>query len=391
MTLPDAATVLACLRLARTDGIGPVAYRRLVRTHGSVHAALDMLERGATRISRSVGPVCPRDDALREIDRLQDMGAHLLVHGQPGYPPLLARLHDAPPVLSVLGDPALLANRMVGIVGGRNASSGGIRMAESLAALLAAHGVDTVSGLARGIDAAAHRGAMTAGRTVAAIAGGLDCPYPPEHDALQDQIARTGAVVTEAPLGTVPQARHFPRRNRLIAGLGLGCVVIEAALRSGSLITARMALEYDRTIFAVPGSPLDPRCHGSNDLLRQGAVLTENERDILRELPEFMEETTLFPLQAPPSVATARGPAPRHESRPRAMPAPPPVAPPEGTGDLHEMIEGFLSFTPSPVDDLVRRCQFSTAAVLTVLSEMEIAGTIEFLAGDMVVRRPPPA
>ncbi|MBV1824173.1 DNA-processing protein DprA [Komagataeibacter oboediens] len=387
MTAPDAETVLACLRLARTDGIGPVAYRRLVRTHGSAHSALDMLERGATRISRSVGPVCPRDAALRETDRLQAMGAHLLVHGQPGYPPLLARLHDAPPVLCVLGDVTLLANRMVGIVGGRNASSGGIRMAESLAALLAAHGVDTVSGLARGIDAAAHRGAMTAGRTVAAIAGGLDCPYPPEHGDLQDLIARTGAVVTEAPPGTVPQARHFPRRNRLIAGLGLGCVVIEAALRSGSLITARMALEYDRTVFAVPGSPLDPRCHGSNDLLRQGAVLTENERDILRELPEFMEESTLFSQQAPRPAAPVRAPVPRHGSQP----APPPAPPPAGTGDLHEMIEGFLSFTPSPVDDLVRRCQFSTAAVLTVLSEMEIAGTIEFLAGDMVVRRPPPA
>lgn len=390
MSVPDAATLLACLRLARTEGIGPVSYRRLVRTHGSVQAALDMLERGAGS-GRGIGRPCSRDDALREIERLHAMGGRFLAHGQPGYPPLLAALHDAPPVLAVLGDASLLSARMVGIVGGRNASAGGIRLAESLSALLAAHGVDTVSGLARGIDAAAHRGAMTAGRTVAAIAGGLDCPYPPENADLQAAIARTGAVVTEAPLGTMPQARHFPRRNRLIAGLGLGCVVIEAALRSGSLITARMALDYDRTIFAVPGSPLDPRCHGSNDLLRQGAVLTENERDILRELPEITGETGLFAYQPLTTVPPA---ARRVETAVQgAEPAPPPPActPMRGEGDLHEMIEGFLSFTPSPVDDLVRRCQFSTAAVLAALSEMEIAGMIEFLAGDMVVRRPPPA
>ena len=391
MTPADAETLLACLRLARTDGIGPVSYRRLIQTHGSARSALDMLERGATRISRNVGQPCPYDDALREYERLQAMGAHLLVHGHAGYPPLLAHLHDAPPVLSVLGDPALLASRMVGIVGGRNASSGGVRMAESLAALLAAHGVGPVSGRARGIDAAAHRGAMTAGRTVAAIAGGLDCPYPPEHASLQDQIAHTGAVVTEAPLGTVPQARHFPRRNRLIAGLGLGCVVIEAAPRSGSLITARMALDYDRTVFAVPGSPLDPRCRGSNDLLRQGAVLTENERDVLRELPESIEESSLFSLQAQPprarSARTGQSPVPM----PAPDPTPPPAAAPDGGGDIYERVEGFLSFTPSPVDDLVRRCQFSTAAVLTVLSEMEIAGMIEFLPGDMVVRCPSPS
>ncbi|GBR14542.1 DNA-processing protein DprA [Komagataeibacter nataicola] len=387
MTRPDAETALACLRLARTDGIGPVSYRKLIRTHGSVEAALAMLERGATRLSRTIGPLCPRDEALRELERLHGLGGTLLAHGQPGYPTLLATLPDAPPVLSVLGDVALLSTRMVGIVGGRNASSGGLRMAESLAALLAAHGVQTVSGLARGIDGAAHRGAMTAGRTVAAIAGGLDCPYPPEHAPLQAEIARTGAVVTEAALGTVPQARHFPRRNRLIAGLGLGCVVIEAALRSGSLITARMALDYGRTIFAVPGSPLDPRCRGSNDLLRQGAVVTETERDILRELPETIEENDLFSAPIRPARHNAapsggQAVAPQHTD-----PAPPPPV----QGDLHEMVEGFLSFTPSPVDDLVRRCQFSTAAVLTVLSEMEIAGTIEFLAGDLVVRRPPPA
>ncbi|BAK83661.1 DNA-processing protein DprA [Komagataeibacter medellinensis] len=390
MSVPDAEMLLACLRLARTEGIGPVSYRRLVRTHGSVQAALGMLERGAGS-GRGIGRPCSRDDALREIEHLHAMGGRFLAHGQPGYPPLLAALHDAPPVLAVLGDASLLSARMVGIVGGRNASAGGIRLAESLSALLAAHGVDTVSGLARGIDAAAHRGAMTAGRTVAAIAGGLDCPYPPENADLQALIARTGAVVTEAPLGTMPQARHFPRRNRLIAGLGLGCVVIEAALRSGSLITARMALDYDRTIFAVPGSPLDPRCHGSNDLLRQGAILTENERDILRELPETTGETGLFSYQAPTTHPPVARRVETAVQRSEAVPPPPASTPMVGEADLHEMIEGFLSFTPSPVDDLVRRCQFSTAAVLAALSEMEIAGMIEFLAGDMVVRRPPPA
>ena len=201
------------------------------------------------------------------------------------------------------GDADLLAQRAVALVGGRNATANGQRIAETLAAELAAAGVIVVSGLARGIDTAAHLGALPDGRTVAVVAGGLDCPYPPENTDLQRRIAEAGAVVAEAPLGTAPQSRHFPRRNRIIAGLALGVVVVEAAPRSGSLITARLAQEAGRELFAVPGSPLDPRARGANDLLRQGAHLTETAADVLDNLPdhpsrEGIGRSPLFALAA---------------------------------------------------------------------------------------------
>ena len=198
----------------------------------------------------------------------------------------------------MLGDPDVLAQPAVALVGARNASANGQRIAERLAAELAP-GLVVVSGLARGIDAAAHQGAMTTGRTVAVVAGGLDMPYPAEHARLQQRIAENGAVVAEAPLGTAPQARHFPRRNRIIAGLSLGVVVVEAALRSGSLITTRIAQDLGREVFAVPGSPLDPRSHGSNDLIRQGAVLTESAADVLTHLPDLPAHS-LFSRSAGP-------------------------------------------------------------------------------------------
>ncbi len=206
---------------------------------------------------------------------------------------MLGQLDDAPPVIAVLGDAALLAQPAVAIVGGRNASAAGLRMAETLAEDLAAQ-VTVVSGLARGIDGIAHTAAMRTGRTIAAIAGGLDVPYPAEHDNLQRLIGERGAVITEAPPGTQPQARHFPRRNRLIAGLSLGVLVVEAARRSGSLITARIAQDLGREVFAVPGSPLDPRARGGNDLLREGAILTETADDVFDNLTGF---GALFPGQ----------------------------------------------------------------------------------------------
>nr|WP_220789711.1 DNA-processing protein DprA [Gluconacetobacter johannae] len=369
----------AHLRLARTEGVGPVGYRKLLLDYGDAEAALAALParaRAAGRAARLRIP--PPDEIEREIAGTAAIGGRILVLGDPDYPALLADLHDAPPILSVLGDAARLGGRAVAIVGARNASSGGARMAESLAATLAAQGVAIVSGLARGIDAAAHRGALHggisgAGVTIAAIAGGLDRPYPPEHAELQNAIARHGVVVTETPLGIAPQQGHFPRRNRLIAGLSLGCVVIEAALRSGSLITADMAVNYGRTLFAVPGSPLDPRCRGSNDLLRRGAVLTENEQDVLAELPPA-------PVARPPAPG-ASGP-PAQETNAGKTPLP---RPPSGPGDMRDAILSLLSFTPTPVDDLVRRCQFSASAILTALSELELAGDVETLPGGSVV------
>jgi len=360
-----------CWRLARTEGVGPIAWRRLLSRFGSAAAALDALPRLARAGGRPAPPAIPTaDDAHREIERLARLGAQLLVLDEPGYPPLLAMLDDAPPVIAVQGDVDALAAPAIAIVGGRNASANGQRMAENLAAELA-RSLIVVSGLARGIDAAAHAGALATGRTVAVVAGGIDVPYPPEHAAMQRRIAETGAVVAEAPLGTTAQARHFPRRNRIIAGLSLGVVVVEAALRSGSLITARLAQDAGREVFAVPGSPLDPRSRGTNDLLRQGAILTETAADVLDNLP-----------QNPARQATLDGPV-----APQAGLAQPWAEPPEPFPDLslvRSHVIDLLGPAPTPIDDLVRRCQFSAAAVMVVLLELELAGRIETLPGNRV-------
>jgi DNA processing protein len=264
----------------------------------------------------------------------------------------------------------------VALVGGRNASANGQRMAETLAADLACSLI-VVSGLARGVDAAAHNGALRTGHTVAAVAGGLDMPYPPEHADLQRRVAEAGAVVSEVPLGTAPQARHFPRRNRIIAGLSLGVVVVEAALRSGSLITARLAQEAGRELFAVPGSPLDPRSHGANDLIRQGAHITETAADVLENLPdhpqrEGLSRDPLFARGPPPGVAEA--PADWEEPAEAAL---------ELVKVRIQVLE-LLGISPTAVDDVVRRCQFSAAAVMAVLLELELAGRVQTLPGNRV-------
>jgi DNA processing protein len=365
------------LRLARTEGVGPIAYRRLLSRYGHAAAALDALPALARAGGRQASPTIPsQDEAARELHALHRMRARMVFAGEPDYPPLLALLEDAPSTLAVLGDPALLSQRAVAVVGGRNASANGQRMAETLAAELA-QSVVVVSGLARGIDAAAHAGALQSGRTVAAVAGGLDVPYPPEHADLQRRIAESGAVVTEAPLGTAPQARHFPRRNRIIAGLALGVVVVEAALRSGSLITARIAQEAGRELFAVPGSPLDPRARGANELIRQGAHLTETAQDVLENLPdhpsrEGLARVPLFARDSPPGLAEA----------PEAW-----QEPAEDSADLakaRQQVLDLLGSSPTAVDDVVRRCQFSAAAVMAVLLELELAGRIETLPGARI-------
>jgi DNA processing protein len=365
------------LRLARTDGIGPIAWQRLIGRFGSAAAsiaALPGLARAGGRLASLAVPTRARAEA--EMEALEKLGGRMLVLGGPGYPTLLSHLADPPPALAVLGDPAVLEVRAVAIVGGRNASANGQRIAEELASELAAAGLAVVSGMARGVDAAAHGGALATGQTIAAVAGGLDLPYPPEHRALQARIAGQGAVVAEAPLGTAPQARHFPRRNRIIAGLSLGVVVVEAALRSGSLITARSALEAGRELFAVPGSPLDPRARGSNDLIRQGATLVETASDVLESLPA-----------APAAGRPARA---RGEAAKIGLSAPEqnPFGPRE-PGDLPEarkQVLELLDSSPTTVDDLVRRCQFSAAAVNAVLLELEIAGRVALLPGDRVMR-----
>jgi DNA processing protein len=379
------------LRLARAEGVGPVAYRRLLRRYRSPAAALAALPELARAGGRAAPPAIPSEsEAERELDRLGRLGGRVLILDQPEYPPLLALLDDAPPILLVLGDPAVLFGRAVALVGGRNASVNGLRIAESLAAELAAAGLAVVSGLARGIDAAAHEGVLGArlaedrpepGRTAAVVAGGLDQPYPPEHADLQRRIAETGAVVTEAPLGAVPQSRHFPRRNRVIAGLSLGVIVIEAAPRSGSLITARLAQEAGRELFAVPGSPLDPRARGSNDLIRQGAHLTESGADVLANLPDhpFRQGLARDPLFAGQGAASLAEPP---ASAPSAWDEQPET--PKDLAQVRAQVADLLGPSPTAVDDLVRRCQFSAAAVMAALLELELAGRVETLPGHRV-------
>ncbi|TCZ61391.1 DNA-processing protein DprA [Roseicella aquatilis] len=354
------------LRLARTEGVGPQTYRRLLHRFGSARAALEALP----RFGRGALVPPPPRAAEAEMATVARLGGRFLFLGLPGYPPLLDHLHDAPPVLALLGDPAALAPRAVALVGARNASAAGRRIAEDLAESLAGAGLAVVSGLARGIDAAAHLGALRRGRTIACVAGGLDQPYPPEHAALQARIAAEGgAVLAEAPLGTAPLARHFPRRNRIVAALALGVVVVEAAPRSGSLITARLALEAGRELFAVPGSPLDPRCRGSNDLIRQGAHLTESAEDVLAHLPEAPHPAPLF-APAPARPATA---------------APDDVVPDpaEPSGETSQVIE-LLGANPIAVDEVVRRCHLSPSAIQAILLDLELAGRIELLPGNRV-------
>jgi DNA processing protein len=363
---------LAKLRLARTEGVGPLTYQRLMARYPSAHDAIAALPDLARAGGRTIMEVVSAATAEKEVRALAKLGGRMVFLGDACYPPLLALLPDPPPVLSILGDATALAGKTVGLVGARNASANGQRMAEALAADLGARGVTVVSGLARGIDAAAHTGAMQTGRTVAAIAGGLDQPYPPEHADLQARIAANGAVVSEAPLGTAPQSRHFPRRNRIIAGLSLGVVVVEAALRSGSLITARLALDANRELFAVPGSPLDPRCHGTNQLIREGAHLTESAADVLAQLPDQpgQEGYGRMPLFARKGLA-----------EPEALD----LAPTEPSMQrVRAEVVGLLSASPTEIDVVIRRSQFAPSAVMAALSHLELALRVEILPGSRV-------
>jgi len=355
---------LARLRLARSEGVGATYHRRLLERFGSARAAIAALSRNPERFRAA-----SEADCAREMAATAEIGGRFLFLGEPDYPALMALLPDAPPVLIALGDPAALAPRAVAIVGARNSSAAGRRVAEDLADELAGKGIVVISGMARGIDAAAHQGALNAkGQTIAAIAGGLDVAYPPENAMLQARVAdQGGLLITEAPLGTAPQARHFPRRNRIIAGLALGVVVVEAMEKSGTLITARLALDYGRELYAVPGSPADPRARGSNDLIRQGAHLCENAADVLEFLP-----------QAPAA-------APLFRPRPKAVetPEPPPEASEEPGSDAAQVLE-LLSTAPISVDELARRCQLSAPSLRAILFDFELEGRVQTLPGDRV-------
>ena len=355
------------LRLLRTENVGPITFYQLLQRFGSVAVALEALPSFARKGGRSGGiRICSRAEAEGELAALAQVGGRFVAWGEPDYPPALAAVDDAPPLLSVVGDARLLQRRAIAVVGARNASANGRRFARDIAGELGRNGFLVVSGLARGIDAAAHQGALDTG-TLAVVAGGVDVVYPEENRALHETIAEHGVIAAELPVGTEPQARHFPRRNRIISGVSLGVLVVEAALKSGSLITARFALEHGREVFAVPGSPLDPRARGANDLIRGGATLVEAVEDVLNALGGQLSDPRRPTFTRPVTVPLIDGNDTDNQTdiaRARVL---------EGLG-------------PSPVlvDELVRQCQLSPAIVATVLLELELAGRLERQPGNRV-------
>ncbi len=356
------------LRLIRSENVGPRTFFMLLARLGTAAAAFDAAPELSRRGGRKRGIRIAAIDAVdAEIEATAAVGARLIALGEPDYPAPLAAIPDPPPLIAVLGDPAMLGRSTIAVVGARNASAAGRRFAREIAAGLGSADIVVASGMARGIDAAAHEGALASG-TVAVLAGGVDVPYPAENAELYGQIIAAGAVLSEQPVGIQPIARHFPPRNRLISGLSLGILVVEAAPRSGSLITARMALEQGREVFAVPGSPLDPRARGANHLIRQGATLTESAADIVDALEGSFHRALAAPVQ--PFLAAGND----------APPAEPEVA--EARGEVAEK----LGATPVTVDELVRECQFSPAIVLGALLELELAGRIERHPGNRISR-----
>ena len=356
------------LRLIRSENVGPVVFRQLLaryRTAGAALAALPGLaSRGGGR--RRIR-ICPTEQAEAELAAAAKAGVRLIALAEPDYPAPLRELDDAPPLLAVLGDPAVLALPAVAIVGARNASANGRRFAETLAATISEAGFVVASGMARGIDTAAHLGALPR-PSIAVLAGGVDIVYPPENRELHRNLQKDGALITEMPLGTTPQARHFPRRNRLISGLSSGVIIVEAARRSGSLITARFAAEQGRDVFAVPGSPLDPRAGGCNHLIREGATLIESADQVLEDLGKFSQRHLAAPER--PWVADAV-----------TIPEPHPADDQERAA-----VENLLGAEPLQVDDLLRRSGLPIATVHNVLLDLELAGRIERHPGNRVAR-----
>jgi DNA processing protein len=350
------------LRLIRSDNVGPRTFRSLLNHFGDARTALERLPDLAQRGGAArTGRVCSEEDARAELTAAKKMGVSLVAPDEAAYPPRLATLDDAPPLLGVRGASEVQARPMIAIVGSRNASGAGLKFASQLARDLGDAGFVVISGLARGIDQAAHRATIQTG-TVAVLAGGHDRIYPPEHEDLLAALLEHGGAISEMPLGHVPRARDFPRRNRLISGASLGVVVVEAAHRSGSLITARMAAEQGREVFAVPGSPLDPRAAGTNDLIKQGATLTTEAADVINAVAPIMERPITFGASEP-------------DSEPLDFDA--------GASE-RTRITNLLGPSPVSLDDLIRMSGASPTIVRTVLLELELAGRLERQGGGMV-------
>ncbi len=351
------------LRLSRTENVGPITFRQLIRRFGTAKAALKAVPSMAQRGGKKNLTLPAETQIEDEFIRMDKVGARLIGWCEPEYPEPLAAIEDAPPLITALGHPSLLQKRCIGIVGARNASLNGRKVAENLARDLGQQNFVIVSGMARGIDTAAHKASLPTG-TIAVLAGGVDVVYPKENQDLYAQLAETGCIISDMPMGIEPFSKLFPRRNRLISGLSLGVIVVEAAMQSGSLITARMALEQGREVFAVPGSPLDPRASGTNDLIRQGAVLTEKASDVvahIHALPRPLAETAADEILDQPTsfdetlLSKAR-----------------------------EIVIENLSPSPVSVDELTRQSDLSPNVVLTVLLELELSGKIERQPGNKV-------
>ena len=353
------------LRLVRSPGIGPVTYRQLIARFGSAAAALEAVPNLAARGGGRPPRLIARHDVEREIARIEALGARYLVLGQGLYPRALAELDDAPPVITVKGNLNLLEKPLVAIVGARNASAAACRFARQLAYDLGQQDVVVVSGLARGIDSAAHDGSIETG-TIGVVAGGIDVFYPPENQPRQEAMFERGLVIAEMPAGTEPRARHFPYRNRIIAGLSSGTVVVEAAPKSGSLITARLSAEAGREVMAVPGSPLDPRAQGCNQLIRQGATLVQNAADVLEAVQP------LLPRLASPRMTY-------ETAEPQWM---------DGDAEALGSVEELLGPSPVPVDEIIRLSGAPSGAVQMALLELDLAGRLDRHAGGKVSIRP---
>lgn len=350
----------ARIRLLRSPNIGPVSYRQLLARFGTASAAIEALPDLGRRGGRDYRAIA-QTAVEREIEAMRRTGARYLFHDQPDYPPLLAEIESAPPILTWRGDLSLAARPCVAIVGARNASAAAIKLAREFAGALAGQGYAVVSGLARGIDGAAHEGALPA--TIGVIASGIDIAYPPQHAQLQERIASEGLLLAEQPPGTEPRGSHFPSRNRIIAALATGTLVVEAAPRSGSLITARLAGEAGREVMAIPGSPLDARSQGCNQLIREGAVLVQGPEDVVELLSNFDG--------MPRSAFRVAAPVFDFEPEDWAEAEPADIA------DL-------LTSAPLAVDELIRQSGQGAASVQMALLELEIAGALVRHAGGRV-------
>ncbi len=360
--IPSQDEAFARIRLLRSPNVGPVSYAQLLGRFGDAATALAALPDLAGRGGAAYRPA-PEARIADEIAAVRRAGARYLFHDSPDYPPLLKQTEGAPPILTVRGEAGLAARPCVAIVGARNASAAAVKLARDFASALAESGLVVVSGLARGIDGAAHRGALAGGETIGVIASGIDVAYPPEHGELHQEIATRGLLIAEQPPGTEPLARHFPSRNRVIAGIAAGTVVVEAAPKSGSLITARLAGEFGREVMAIPGSPLDSRSHGCNQLIRDGAVLVQSPEDVI-ELVSGFDGPQPTRLRAPPEawqVASLTDEAPAE-------------------------LADLLTTAPVAVDELIRQTGESASAVHLALLELEIAGRLERHAGGRVSR-----